>query len=139
MFEKTSVTKDDLKVYDTKKTAVLSKMEESIDEKFKALKEQLHLAEVEWSVDKNKQIADLSALVTKCEEGLKLQTFNDDMMKALGESVRDNTRKMWELETELREIDRMILTNRVQPIEKKMKDIDKQVAAIHHHQDKRRP
>ena len=47
------------------------------------------------------------------------------MMKSLGESVRDNTRKMWELETELREIDRMILTNRVKPIEKRMKDIDK--------------
>ena len=61
------------------------------------------------------------------------------MMKSLGESVRDNTRKMWELETELREIDRMILSNRVMPIEKRMKDIDKQVAAINHHQDKRRP
>ena len=55
------------------------------------------------------------------------------MMKSLGESVRDNTRKMWELETELREIDRMILSNRVMPIEKRMKDIDKQVAAINHH------
>ena len=55
------------------------------------------------------------------------------MMKSLGESVRDNTRNMWELETELREIDRMILSNRVMPIEKRMKDIDKQVAAINHH------
>ena len=61
------------------------------------------------------------------------------MMKSLGESVRDNTRKMWELETELRDIDRMILSNRVKPIENRMKDIDKQVAAINHKQDKRRP
>ena len=32
-----------------------------------------------------------------------------------------------------------MLSNRVQPIEKRMKDIDKEVAAIHQYQDKRTP
>ena len=72
MFDKTSVSKDHLKIYSTGQAAVFSKMEETIDNKYKQMQENLKNATIEWSVDKNKQIADLSELLTKCEEGLKL-------------------------------------------------------------------
>ena len=44
MFEKTTVSKDDLKVYSNQNKAVLAKLEETIDEKIQAVKDQLHLA-----------------------------------------------------------------------------------------------
>ena len=44
MFEKTTVSKDDLKVYSNQNKAVLAKLEETIDEKIQTVKDQLHLA-----------------------------------------------------------------------------------------------
>ena len=44
MFEKTTVSKDDLKVYSNQNKTVLAKLEETIDEKIQAVKDQLHLA-----------------------------------------------------------------------------------------------
>ena len=54
MFDKTTVSKDNLKLYSTGQAAVFANMEETIDEKYKLLKEDLHTAHVEWNVDKNK-------------------------------------------------------------------------------------
>ena len=61
------------------------------------------------------------------------------MLKSLSEQVRENARKLWDLDKEIKEVDRTMLSNRVQPIERRMKDIDKEVAAIHRAQDKRTP
>ena len=42
---------------------------------------------------------------------------------------------MWQMDNEIKEVDRIILSNRVKPIEKRMKDIDNEVATIQRVQD----
>ena len=53
------------------------------DFKFEKFHKALEDAKLDWSVDKNKQIAEYRALLNKCEDVLKVVAFNDEMFTAL--------------------------------------------------------
>ena len=105
------------------------------EQRFKHTDKRLEEAQIDWSVDKNNQIAEYRGLLTKCEEGLKVVAFNDEMFSSLNEQVKEIQRQVWQVDKDVKEVDRRVLQKRVQPIEKRMEDIDKEIVAINRVQD----
>ena len=81
----------------------------SQDSQIKVLEDRLHNVAVESNIAKNKQFADIKTRLLKCEEVLKLQSWNEERIKMLNEQVRGTQRQID------REVD-----NRMLPLEKRM-------------------
>ena len=109
------------------------------DFKYKEFHKALEDAKIDWSVDKNKQIAEYRALLTKCEDGLKVVAFNDEMFTAMQEQVKESQRQIWQVDKDIKEVDKRMLQKRVQPIEQRMDHINKEIIAINRVQDERTP
>ena len=83
------------------------------------LEDRLHNLAVESNIAKNKQFADIKTRLMKCEEVLKLQSWNEERIKILNEQVR----------TTQRQIDKEV-DHRVLPIEKRMHAMNNQITSM---------
>ena len=57
--------------------------QKKLDLKYEEFHKALEEAKLDWSVDKNKSISEYRSLLSKCEDGLKVVAFNDEMFTAL--------------------------------------------------------
>ena len=95
-----------LNTYSNRHEQALQKIEESVQNQFQAfnragmsqdsqikvLEDRLHNVAVESNIAKNKQFADIKTRLLKCEEVLKLQSWNEERIKILNEQVRSTQR-----------------------------------------------